>query len=388
MINSYEYYHITEEQQLLVESVREWCERNFTEQDVQEWCKNHTVPDEIYLSWMEAGFGLIGLPKEAGGLSADSMTQVLLLEEVQRCTGASMPFLIITHTMGDLAHFGTPEQIKEILDRYMKTGKAEVTIAFSEPNAGSDSQGMSTVVKRVGDKLILNGNKCWISNGPMADYTIVVAKDEDPSPKNKNYSMWLVPMNLPGVKIVPCEKIGTDLIPFADYYFTDVEIKEEYLLDVRGKGLYALMKNFEFERINVSASNLGLAQAAMDDAAAYVSQRKTFGKELKSYQLIQEKLVDMEMKIQNLRNLTYKTAWEFDNNISVKLSSTLLKYYCNKASHEVADDAMQIFGGIGYTRDSRVGRIWLDTRGMAIGAGTSEIMVHIAGRMLPELYKK
>ena len=114
MISSYEYYHITEEQELMVESVREWCERNFTEEDVKEWCKNHRVPNEIYKSWTEAGFGLLGLPEEAGGITADSMTQVLVLEELQRCAGVQMPFLITMQCMNDLTHFGTKEQTEEI----------------------------------------------------------------------------------------------------------------------------------------------------------------------------------------------------------------------------------------------------------------------------------
>ncbi|MBB6446871.1 acyl-CoA dehydrogenase family protein [Bacillus benzoevorans] len=388
MISSYEYYHITEEQELMVESVREWCERNFTEEDVKEWCKNHRVPDWIYKSWTEAGFGLLGLPEEAGGITSDSMTQVLVLEELQRCAGVQMPFLISMQCMNDLTHFGTKEQTEEIVQKYRTTGKANIVLALSEPNAGSDSQGMSTVVKQVGDKFILNGNKCWISNGTDAEYCIIVAKDDDPSRTNKNHSLWLIPMSLPGIDIVPAEKIGTDLIPFCDYYFTDVELKEEYRLGEKGKGFYYLMKNFESERLNVCANNLGLAQAAMDDAAAYVSQRTTFGKEIKNYQLIQEKLVRMEIKLQNLRSLLYKTAWENDNRMDVKLSTALLKYYSNEATTEITDDALQIFGGIGYTKDTRVGRLWVDARGMAIGGGTSEIMVHIAGRILPKLYQK
>lgn len=388
MTNSYEYYHVTEEQELMVESVGEWCQRNFTEEDVREWCKNHRVPDEIYKSWMEAGFGLLGLPEKYGGIDSRSMTQVLVLEELQRYTGAQMPFLITMQTMSNLAHFGSKEQAEEILNKYLKTGKANIVLALSEPNAGSDSQGMSTVVKQVGDKLILNGNKSWISNGEDAEYIIVVAKDDDPSRKNRSHSTWLIPANLPGISITPADKIGAELLPFCDFYFTDVELKEEHRLGEKGEGFYNLMKSLEIERIVLCANNLGLAQAAMDDAAAYVSQRSTFGRYIKDYQLIQEKLVRMEIKLQTLRNFVYKTAWEFDNNINVQLNSALLKYYSNEATMEITNDALQILGGIGYTKDSRVGRIWVDTRGMSIGGGTSEIMVHIAGRILPELYEK
>lgn len=136
----------------------------------------------------------------------------------------------------------------------------------------------------------------------------------------------------------------------------------------------------------LAAHSLGLAQAALEDATRYAAQRETFGKKLYEHQLIAEKLTDMEIKCQNMRNMLYKTAWEFDNGIPVRLDSALCKRYLSTTATEVASEAMQIFGGIGYTTESRIGRIWIDARGDSFAGGTEEIMVHIAGRQIVKKY--
>jgi crotonobetainyl-CoA dehydrogenase len=217
---------------------------------------------------------------------------------------------------------------------------------------------------------------------------LVVAKDEDPSPENTSMSMWLVSMDTPGIKTAPIHKIGQTLLPLADIYFDNVTVEESCLVGERGKGFLNLMKNFEVERLSLAAWSLGLAQAAMDDAAAYAGQRVQFGKTIGNFQLIQEKLTDMEIKIQNMRNIIYKTAWELDNGMPVQLNSALVKRYVPSTAVEVCTAAMQIFGGLGYTTESRVSRLWQDARGNQFAGGTDEIMVHIAGRQILKKYGK
>ena len=155
-----------------------------------------------------------------------------------------------------------------------------------------------------------------------------------------------------------------------------------------GKGFFNLMKNFETERCLIVAQCIGTAQAAMDDAAAYVTERQAFGHPIADYQLIQLKLTEMETALQNARNMLYKTLWKMDNGQSVRIDSALLKRYAGKACTEVASEAMQIYGGLGYTDETRIGRIWVDLRGMQIAGGTDEIMVYIAGRQLAKKYAR
>jgi alkylation response protein AidB-like acyl-CoA dehydrogenase len=381
-------FRITEEQELLLESLDEWIDRNITEALIQEWYENHGVSDEVAKSFYDAGFGLLGLPENVGGTPCDATTRMLFAEELVRKNSALLPFISNILTMYDVAEFGTPEQIEIATDIYRETGKACISLAISEPEAGSDNSNMSTTVTERNGKFYLNGTKTFVTEGAVAPYTIVVAKDEDPSRTNKNMSMWFFPSSTPGVSLSHFKKIGQTVQSFCEVYYDNVELDESNLFGKRNVGFLQLMQNFEVERMLMAAQSLGLAQAALEDAAQFAAQRVTFGKTIDSYQLIQEKLTDMEIKCQNMRNMLYKTAWEFDNGISIRLDSALLKRYCAITATEVCSDAMQIFGGIGYTSETRVSRAWLDSRGNQFGGGTNEIMVHIAGRQIVKKYAK
>ena len=177
-------------------------------------------------------------------------------------------------------------------------------------------------------------------------------------------------------------------MPFCEVYFDDVVLTEDMRVGEEGQGFYNLMKNFETERCLIVAQAIGVAQAAMDDAAAYVSERMTFGKPLANYQLIQLKLVEMETAIRNSRNMLYKTLWKMDNGESVRIDSALLKRYACQEATKVASEAMQIYGGLGFTTETRLGRLWADLRGFQIAGGTDEIMVYIAGRQLAKQYAR
>ncbi|KUO61646.1 MAG: acyl-CoA dehydrogenase [Gracilibacter sp. BRH_c7a] len=381
-------FKMTEEQELLLESAREFVNRHFTEDKIKQWYKEHGVPDELTKAYLDAGFGYLGIPEEFGGTPVDNMTICLVVEEMTRASGASTPFMLNSLVMFDMCEFGSPEQIQFAMDAYTKVGKPCFSLAVSEPGAGSDNASMTTTAKKVDGKIVINGQKTWVTNGETSPYVLVVAKDEDPSPQNKNMSMWLLPKDTPGVKTASLEKIGQTIMPFCEMYFDNVVIEESCLVGERGRGFMNLMKNFEMERLIIGAHSLGMAQAAMEDAAAYAGQRVAFGQTIGKFQQIQQKLTDMEVKIQNMRNLLYKTAWELDNGISVQLNSALVKRYIPNAALEVCSDALQIFGGLGYTTETRVSRLWQDSRGNQIAGGTDEIMVYIAGRQILKKYAK
>lgn len=382
-------FRLTEEQMLIQESMREFCKRYIKNEDVVEWGKQHRVPDSIYKAYLDEGFARLNMPEEYGGTEIDTLTACLLNEEMFRNVAASMPFSGNAIIMRDILEMGTPEQIKIFYDNFEKTGVVRAALCISEPCAGSDNKAMITTTKSIGNgKYILNGSKTFCTNAEYADYLLVIAKDESPERSNPNYTMWLVYKHQPGIKTSRLEKISACTAPFCEVYFDDVELTDNDILGKKGEGFKNLMKNFETERITGCANMLGGAQAAMDDAAAYAASRITFGKTLGEHQLIQEKLVNMEVKIQNMRNLIYKTAWEKDNGISVRTSAALCKYYCANAATEVCSDALQIFGGLGYTNETRVGRLWLEMRGTQIAAGTNEMMIHIAGRQLVKQYAK
>jgi len=382
-------FAFTDEQELLRESVREWCSRHFTEEKIKQWYAEGGMPDDVTKSWVDAGFGFLGIPEEHGGTSCDNVTLGVVMEELCHQAAAWVPITLTMLLMFDIVHLGTPEQIKMVMDAYRATGKSLMVLAVSEPGAGTDNMAMSTTAhEREDGKIVLNGQKTWVTNGEKAPYVMVIAKDEDPSPKNPNMSLWFFPTDTPGVSTSPLHKIGATINPFCDMYLDNVVIDKSCLLGERGKGFMNLMKNFEFERCVAVATAIGEAQAAMDDAAAYASQRIAFGKPISTYQLIGEKLTDMEIALENSRNMLYKTLWKLDNKMPVQIDAALLKRYAVPACTQVCSEAMQIFGGLGYTTETRVNRCWLDCRGLEIGGGTTEIMVHIAGRQLAKKYAR
>lgn len=194
--------------------------------------------------------------------------------------------------------------------------------------------------------------------------------------------MYLFPMDRPGVTISKLDKIGNNMCGTYEVYLDNVECEESDLVGVECAGFYQLMKNFEVERLTISSANVGLARCAYDEAIRHAGTRMQFGKTIGSFQLIQEKLVDMRIKIENMQNMLYHYAWMKDQGMSISTESSLIKRYTGKAAFEVIDDAMQIMGGIGYVNDCRISRLWRDQRVYRIMAGTEEIMVHTAGRAL------
>lgn len=381
-------FKLSEEQQLLLESLQELCRREITEDEVKKWVANGDVSDKFIRAYFDAGFGLLGVPEEYGGTPVDTLTMMLVAQHLHKYSGVYMQITSTVLTLYDIIHFGTPEQIKTCLDIYLETGRSPFSIVISEPAAGSDNQSMTTTAKIEGDKVTINGTKTFVTAGEESPYLLVIAKDEDPSPTNRNMSMWLMPTNTPGVSTSKLHKIGQQTATFTEMYFDDVVIPKSCLVGEQGKGFLQLMQNFEVERLLIASTSLGLAEAAHEDAVKYAAVRKAFGQEIYRFQLVAEHLTDAEIKLNNVRNYIYKTAWEHDNGISIRLSSALVKRYVPKACLEVADSAMQVLGGIGYTDDTRVSRIWKDLRGNRFAGGTDEIMVHIAGREIVKKYNK
>jgi alkylation response protein AidB-like acyl-CoA dehydrogenase len=196
------------------------------------------------------------------------------------------------------------------------------------------------------------------------------------------FTMFFVPMDAPGVKTAPLHKIGWNMNPTYEVYLENVVVEEKDIIGKEGEAFKQLMRNFEMERLMMAVAILGMAECAYEDAAKYANQRVQFGKPIGTRQLIQEKIVNMKIKIMNMKNLCYQCAWEKDQGISIRNASALCKLYCAQAGNEVIDDALQIMGGIGYTQDCRISRLWRDARNYRIGGGTDEIMIHIAGRGL------
>ena len=384
-------FRLTEEQELLLESVDQFIEQakeaGFDADYLKKCDTDMRYPIEYMKMLNESGLGLLALPEEHGGAGVDLVTLMLVCERFGRKgypSGAGAALSI-----DDMLEFGSPEQCAFVSSKVAE-GKGGFSLGITEPGAGSDNNAMATTAKINGDGTVtINGSKSFVTNGDNADYLLVVARDAEPINPKLWASMWFVPINAPGITMSPMHKIGWKSEGnMCEVTFNDVVVPESALVGKRGMGFLQLMKNFEIERLVMCVGALGVAEQAMDFAAAYTSERVTFGKPIGSYQLIQQKLVENEIAIMNMRNMILETAWKKDNGISIRTEVNLAKYYCARAACEVVDNCLQIMGGIGYIDDCIISKCYRDIRAFRIGAGTDEIMIHIAGRELVKKYAR
>jgi crotonobetainyl-CoA dehydrogenase len=381
-------FRITEEQELLLESLREIMARDCTEKYMKECYAKAQYPIGFINALTENGFGLLGVPEEHGGTPVDTLTMMLVAEEITKNGGPHFAFGQALSIV-DMLEFGSEEQIEDTM-RAVKAGEVAFVLGFTEPQAGSDSSAITTTYTRRNGKIYLNGHKTFMSNALRAPYMLCMARNADDAgnPDKMNaFSMWWVPMNAAGIKIEKLHKIGWHMLDTCEVYLENVEVEEKDLVGIEGNGFKQVLINFEVERLLMAASVLGMAECAFEDAVRYANQRVQFGKPIGTFQLIQEKITYMKLKIENMKNIVYKCAWEIDNGIPVQISSALAKLYCAQSAFEVIDEAMQIMGGIGYTTDTRISRLWLDARVFRIGGGTDEVMIHAAGRAILKQYR-
>lgn len=383
-------FSLTEEQELLLEGLDELMSRTCTPEYLRECDEKGVWPQEFTDALMENGFGLLGIPEGYGGTPVDTVTLMLVSERICK-NGAPIYVFGNVCSLVDMIKFGNEEQKAQCFAEVAK-GNPGFVLGFTEPQAGSDSSALAATFKRMGDgKVVINGHKSFMTNAQNSKYMLCLARDADQNPDEFDamhaFTMWWVPMDAKGVTIEPLRKIGWHMGNTCEVYLDGVELEEKDLVGVEGAGFMQSMANFEVERLLACAQSLGAAECAYEDATRYATQRMQFGKPIGRQQLIQEHIVDMYTKIENMRGLVYKTAWEIDNEIPVQVDSAVAKLYCGRSACEVIDTALQVMGGIGYTEDCRIARLWRDQRVYRIGAGTDEIMIHIAGRAIQKLFK-
>lgn len=374
----------TDEQQLLLDSIDEFFEQNpqFDERYIKKCEYEHKPIAEFRKAFIDAGFGSLGIPEEYGGVPVDTQTLVMVAERTYEHGYPSGLGTMLQ--VDDILTYGQDWQKKDILETVLG-GNTHMAfcLGLSEPQAGSDSNSISTSYVRKDGKVIINGHKTFQTDADRSKYMLCLARDFSIDEKpNKSMTVWLVPLDAPGVTFESWQKVGHRTRSMCEVYLDNVEIDESYMVGKEHEGFMVIMKNFEVERLVIAAESLGMASCCYNDALKYATEREQFGKKIGQFQLIQDLLVQMKIRVDNMRNSVYKTAWEKDNGESLKISSSLTKLYCAQAGFEVCDMAMQVLGGLGYTDESRVSRLWRDSRMHRIGGGTDQVMVHIAGRAL------
>jgi len=267
----------TEEQELLLESLREVVRRHGSEEHMKECDEKGEYPVKLIHALHEAGFDMLGVPEEYGGTPVDMLTIVMYHEEFARiCTGA-YACECVALAMEDMIQFGSKKQMQDCIDA-INNELTPFSLGFTEPQAGSDTSSISTTYNRKDGKVYINGHKTFITRADRAPHMLCCAIDGS-KPDEKVFTTWWVPMNTLGVTIKPIPKVGWNMLHCCDVYLDNVELNEEDMVGEEGKGFINLMKNFEIERLLVSATALGEATMAFQEAA------HTLAKELSSVSL-------------------------------------------------------------------------------------------------------
>lgn len=382
-------FDLTDGQRRLVEAFRSFGEKTLTSEHVHQWRRDQGLPDEVARGFVDLYFGFDGMGDGEGLGTYSLCSQALILEELSRCAGATLPFQNDMFNLVIMEQFAAEGELRAVIDDYRASGRLAFALGISEPEAGSDTMAMQTYTRTVDGRLILNGCKTFVNNGEYAPSILVAAIDRD-NEQPGTYpplAFWLVPRNLKGIVAYPIDKIGQSMLPFATVSFDNVELRPEYRLHGRSAGFRQLFRMLEFGRVFTCASSLGMACAAMEDAVAHARKRKAFGVQIGRFQQIEQMLTDMEVSLCNMRSMLYRACRAVDTaSDDERLSVALMKRYIPKAATEVASSAMQILGGFGYTERARVSRIWQDCRGNQIAEGTDQIMVYIAAPLIFDKY--
>ena len=332
-----------------------------------------------------ADLGLMGIPypEQYGGAGGDTRMYAVAMEEIARVSG-SVALTLAAHTSlgtGPIFAVGTEAQ----KDKYLPalcSGKMLGAFGLTEPGAGSDAGGTKTKAVRDGDHFVINGGKHWITNAGVAGTYVVTARTSE-GRGSDGISAFIVEGDSAGLKVATKEdKVGLRGSETHPLFFEDMRVPAENLLGEEGTGFRTFMKTLDGGRISIGAMAVGLAQAAYDSAVSYAAQREQFGQPIGKFQAIQFKLADMATQIEAARHLVYTAARLRDAGESTTKYSAMAKLFASEVSMLCTNEAIQIYGGNGYSREYPVERYWRDAKLTEIGEGTSEIQRMVIGRLI------
>ena len=364
---------LTEEQELLRKSVRE-----FAESEVKPLAKEHDekghFPHALFKKAGELGLTGIAFPESEGGAGFDHVAYSIVIEEISQCCASTGVILSVQNSLYcDPVHrYGTEEQKKKFLLPYTR-GEKIGCYALTEPQAGSNAAALQTKALKKGDSYVINGTKAWITNGGAADAAIVYVNTE-PAKGEKGITALVVEKGTPGFKTGKEEKkLGINATACCELVFTDCEVPATNRIGNEGEGYKVALSTLDGGRIGIAAQATGIAQGAFEAALKYSQERLAFGHPISQFQAIQFMLADMSTEIDAARLLIRKAAWKQDTGSRFTMEAAIAKLFASEIATSVTHKAIQIHGGNGYSREYPVERNYRDARITEIYEGTSEI---------------
>jgi acyl-CoA dehydrogenase len=378
--------YLTADHLALREQVARFVERE-VEPHGAHWEEQGFVPREVLRKMGALGWLGIAYPEQYGGTQADALTSLVFAEALSRSTFGGFVVTVLVHTdmaSPHLVRAGSAAQLEKYLPRVIR-GEAITAVAITEPDAGSDVAGLRTRARRDGAEWVLNGSKMFITNGVHADLYFVAARTDPDAKGSRGISIFIVEKGTAGFRVGRAlEKTGWRSSDTAELVFEDCRIPAGNLLGEENGGFYAVMRNFQTERIALSAMAVGHALTALDLTVEYVKQRKAFGGVLWDKQVIRQRLAMLEAKTHAARQFMYHCAWLVTQDRPCAREVSMLKALTGELANEVLYSCQQFHGGAGYLQETAVERLVRDARVLAIGGGATEVMLEeVAKRYAP-----
>ncbi|MGI6649075.1 MAG: acyl-CoA dehydrogenase family protein [Bacillota bacterium] len=376
-------FRLTEEQELIRASAREFTQK-YLEPIAAELDEESRYPADVMAKLAEMDWLGIPYPTEYGGAGSDYLTFAIVIEEISRAC-ASTGFTVSATTglvLTPIFQYGNEEQKKKFMIPLCK-GEKVGAFALTEPGAGTDPGSATTSAVLEGDEYVINGTKTFVSNGPLADIFVVIAVT-DKTKGARGMSAFVVPKEAGGITVGKhFKKMGLRASQTSEVFFKDCRIPKENLLGQEGQGFRIAMQALDTGRIGIAAQAVGILQAALDESTSFAKERVQFGKPISTNQAIQWMLVDMATDLQAARFLTYYAAFCKDQGQSASKEAAMAKLFASEAVSRHTSKAVQIHGGIGYMKGTKVERLMRDAKITEIYEGTSEAQrMVIAGAML------
>jgi alkylation response protein AidB-like acyl-CoA dehydrogenase len=395
------YVEKTDEQKAITEMVRQFVDNEILPV-AEEFDHEDKFPEAVVEQMKELGLFGVTIPEEYGGMGLDLTTYAMIVEELSR-GWISISGVVNTHFIGSylLMKFGTEEQKDHFLPR-MASGEIRAAFSLSEPEVGSDVQGIKSIAKRTDGSWELNGQKMWVTNGLLSGLVFVLMKtDPKADPPYRGMTCFITEKEpganensgeFAGLRIPPkIKKMGYKGVESTELVYDGYRCPPERILGGQdeglGQGFRQMMDALEVGRVNVAARGVGIAQRALELALRYSQERKTFGRPISQHQAIQFKLADMATKVDAARLLTMKAARLKDAGERSDLEAGMAKLFASEIGKEVVEEAFRIHGGYGYSKEYEIERLYRDAPLLLIGEGTSEIQRMVIGKKLLERHK-
>ncbi|MBE7188725.1 acyl-CoA dehydrogenase [Jatrophihabitans endophyticus] len=380
--DSFDQYRLSEEQQMLRKAVRQLADDHIAPR-AAEVDQKAEFPYDVRDALVRAGFHAVFVPEAYGGLGADAISSCIVVEEVARACASSSLIPAVNKLGSQPIILSGSEELKQQVLPSIASGEAMISYALSEREAGSDAASMRTRAVRDGDSWVLNGTKAWITNAGVSSWYTVMAVT-DPEKGANGISAFVVHKDDPGFSVGAKErKLGIKGSPTCEIYFEDCTIPADRIVGEPGTGFKTALRTLDHTRLTIGAQALGIAQGAFDAACDYVKQRQQFGRRLADFQGLQFMVADMGMRIEAARHLVYAAAGRAERNEpNLTFTSSAAKVFASDTAMSVTTDAVQLFGGAGYTQDFPVERMMRDAKITQIYEGTNQINRMVMARNL------